>query len=255
MKSAVHPIHRKHVNRTFLCGMTLLRFMVALFSMTSLAKATPPDVYTLKDHLFGISENHVFFMRTTQDNHGSYTMDTQDTLLVAVHRETGKQTQWHVYRTTQNRLKTPSVTRTQSFVNPYSVLASHHAITIDPTQADNTTATLAVLNSTHMRIAYPDHTLFELNSNTLLAQQYASLKTTASTLPTYARFHTTSHHKLIKHLTDIPLTQCQLATTSRIHYNQHKPVTLAQISCHEYDMAHMELMRFYVVVPQKEPFK
>ncbi|MEM6476372.1 MAG: hypothetical protein AAF687_09415 [Pseudomonadota bacterium] len=58
--------------------------------------ATPPNVMTVEDQAFGLSEDELFVLRTTSDNLGSYFEARHETFLVAIALDDGAETYWPV---------------------------------------------------------------------------------------------------------------------------------------------------------------
>lgn len=217
------------------------------------AHATPPDVLTVKDKLFGMSADYVFVLRTTSDNHGSYYTETNDVVLIATHIKTGKQTLWHLYRVTRTQLDYGEMTMRNTLpknaVNPYAILAQYKGVTADIADVD-TSPKVAELTSKQLSITSADKTQFALATDAWLKQQKTSLKKTAKILPIYERVHPLNHRELIAYLQDIPAKQCKLIGTKQLKIEDNKPVQLANFSCHQEYMDAIEAMHFFVVVPK-----
>jgi hypothetical protein len=72
--------------------------VVAIFSLTVAALATPPRLTTLEDRLEGVSETHFYVTREFADNRGSHWVESRDVYLVEIDRETGAPSNWWLLR-------------------------------------------------------------------------------------------------------------------------------------------------------------
>lgn len=63
--------------------------------------ATPPDVISIDEEPFGLSDTHWFFIRSSSDNLGLYESYRLESFLVAIDRKTGEETSWVLDRMTQ----------------------------------------------------------------------------------------------------------------------------------------------------------
>jgi len=94
-------------------------FLIALFLFTTPAKATPPQVVSVDETLFGIGGPFLFIMRELNDNLGSHTQQQTDVLLIARNIMTNQDIYvWPIKRTLDNgpdHLETSDAPRVVSF--------------------------------------------------------------------------------------------------------------------------------------------
>lgn len=100
------------------------------------ARATPPDMISLSDTIFGVSDTHLFVLRETQDNLGAYTYGMLDIYLVAKNLETHQDEMiWPVSRWIGSNVGEDSTPQILHFpltnaVNPYDILAEQNALPV-----------------------------------------------------------------------------------------------------------------------------
>lgn len=73
-------------------------FALALACTAPAVQATPPDVIQVQDELFGVSDTHVFVLRSGLDNLGLHNSDMRNLALVAIDRQTTEEQIWPVWR-------------------------------------------------------------------------------------------------------------------------------------------------------------
>ncbi|MCK0129502.1 hypothetical protein [Erythrobacter sp. F6033] len=104
------------------------------------ASATPPDVIDIHERPFGVSDTHLFVLRSSSDNLGLHESLRVETFLVAIDLKSGAEKMWVIDRLTQYRDYAENgdqldyVTKRDDglkLVNPYAVLIEYGAVPWD----------------------------------------------------------------------------------------------------------------------------
>lgn len=100
--------------------------VVLMVSLAGIARATPPQVVSVDDVLFGMSDTHVFLLRSLEDNMGFHGVTQTDVLLVARNLATNADEEiWPVarsiHRAEENSVETLTVA---GAVNPFEIAAA-----------------------------------------------------------------------------------------------------------------------------------
>ncbi len=116
--------------RSFLTGTTFF------LAMASQVVATPPQTVSVNDALLGANDTHVFLLRSTSDNMGSYFREQTDILLIARNRATNADDEvWPVARSIDHGVEFAEnglPARVEALpldgaVNPFDILISKNA--------------------------------------------------------------------------------------------------------------------------------
>lgn len=189
-------------------GLFVRTMLVAAFcSIGQMAAATPPDMISVRDELFGIAPGSIVLMRTTDDNLGLYDAEHHDSVLVVVDRETGQETLWPVYRVRRtadlNRdatgiLQTAVGEVLPGAVNPYEKLRILHGIPKPALYKTTSDQGEVVVQGGMLTIRYDDGVVIEAQISGILGQLEASLDRLAETVGDYPRFAPISTTDLLK---------------------------------------------------------
>lgn len=173
---------------------------VALFTALRQAGATPPRAIAVEDSLFGITETHLFLLRSVRDNLETRGTILTDILLVAKSIDTGREENaWPVRRTLETgdpfTSRTPKHVEDQTVtgrINPYDILAAHRGRPLTDNAARNPSDALLQQWSTEKSDAIgrwsnkPD---YEIGHQALANQLGASLETVRRVLPGFKNGH------------------------------------------------------------------
>ncbi|MEL7445009.1 MAG: hypothetical protein AAGK02_04265 [Pseudomonadota bacterium] len=111
--------------------------LTAVAIYASPANATPPDVIDIREEAFGINATHVFVIRTSGDNLGTYESMRAESFLAAIDLETGEEELWLLDRLKRSMDYSAAgeplgwvVERDEDLipVSPFAVLAERKAI-------------------------------------------------------------------------------------------------------------------------------
>ncbi len=99
--------------------------LAVIGSLAGVARATPPQVVSVDDLLFGVTETHLFLLRSLEDNIGFHGVTQTDVLLVARNRKTNEDEDvWPVtrslHRAEEGAVETLAIA---GAVNPFEVAA------------------------------------------------------------------------------------------------------------------------------------
>ncbi|MBV7258846.1 hypothetical protein [Erythrobacter crassostreae] len=126
--------------------MIKVRSLIPAFALASAmitaapAHATPPDVIDIHEWPFGVSNTHLFVVRTSNDNLGLYESLRVETFLVAIDLKSGAEKMWVLDRLLQVRDYADDgepleyVTKRDEGlepINPYAVLTEYGAVPWD----------------------------------------------------------------------------------------------------------------------------
>ncbi len=161
------------------------------------ASATPPDIINVHDDIFGISEAHVFVLRTTSDNLGLHVTGRNDVLLVATEIATGHQTIWPVYRINRGpdvatdatgAMEKTQVESWEDARNPYEILADHSGVPALAayTLRGNENPKITLTDET-LEVAYADGEAYRLETDALFDSLAATRTKLAEGIGEYDR--------------------------------------------------------------------
>lgn len=203
------------------------------------ALATPPDVMSLRDRIFGISATHVYILRDINDNLGLHNPGMTDTYLVAKSIKTGQdEAHWPVTRWYRGYDVTDDKDILQYFplsgaVNPFQILSDANALPIARAmrQPDNRFAPEIWLT--------PDGLQIESRSlplDAVFAQMRASINVSRATVQPYPQsgFVSQSFSDPQDMMGDIELAfdWCELDAALSLSVTYDMPETqLARIRC------------------------
>lgn len=148
------------------------------------ALATPPDIIDIVETPFGLSETHLFVLRSSSDNLGLYDSMRTETFLVAVDLATGEDEFWLVDRAERTLEYDEDgnpldhvVKRDQdvTLANPMSILSERGGLVwsaIEPVLVEPTLGE----TETGYTLSYPGGTTFGIDK-TAIAQRFARMTT------------------------------------------------------------------------------
>lgn len=243
-----------------LFGLTAKIIAVLCFGMAALpARATPPDVLTLHDTLFGVSDTHVFLLRTTEDNMGRYIPGLSDIYLVAKNAQTGKdETLWPVTRTMRDSRENTLTGKTENVlvqysmegrVNPYAILAEEGGRPVPPTLDRPEFNSKVELTDA---LVIGGERPVRLEGDALIAQLYGAINKTAASLVEYpgggdARLAPVTARELLED-PSYTLENCAVEGLANVSRTDDDPTfRLALLRCED-EMDHVTL---FVVIPPK----
>ncbi|MFC4256255.1 hypothetical protein GRI97_11000 [Altererythrobacter xixiisoli] len=163
------------------------------------AAATPPDMLTVRDVLFGSTPNQVMVLRTTQDNLGQYYAEQRDTILIVIDRATGREQQYPVYRMRSEAdfdidpmgdRRIARAVPLANAVDPFALLTAAGGMPLigdgDPPAEGWNTGTAADVDGV-MVLTFADGRTARAPMAAILQQMDATLQTTAGVLGDYSR--------------------------------------------------------------------
>ncbi|GEM_PF-2619907 len=208
-------------------------------TMAQAAMATPPDVITVRDVLFGSTKEQVMVLRTTTDNLGQYYAEQRDVLLLVIDRATGAERQYPVYRVRasadfdrdpQGDLRVHSATP-RGGVDPFALLTAANGMPLlwdgEPKPADWNTATFSDEDGTVV-LRFADEETASIPMVAILRHFDATLLRTAEVLGDYSRIAPVSTADLLEGRAQI----CNSASARRIDDRSGAPVLgLLRVNC------------------------
>lgn len=230
--------------RTFLVSLTALG---VLLGTPQAALATPESVLDIREEPFGLSDTHLFMLRSSSDNLGLYESLRSESFLVAIDLETGAEEHWLLDRMVRSsdysddgELLGYKVVRDAGLdpVNPFAVLSERSALpwsAMTQTGWYNIKAEFARAASGSWQASYPSGQVFEI-SDAALTQKLASVGTfMAENIADHPRLSTISTQQLFADRM-VPLDTCAPVAVFN-HFALNKPGTqlLVQMDCSDRD--------------------
>lgn len=175
--------------------LTVIALLVAWFAPGPVG-ATPPRAIAVEDNLFGVSENHLFLLRSVRDNLETHGTTLTDILLVAKSFDTGQEENaWPVRRIQATgdpfASRAPEKVRDHALadrVNPFDILTAHNGRPLTDNAARSPADALLQQWSTeksHSIGRWTNKPDYEIGRQALAEQLGASLATVRRVLPAY----------------------------------------------------------------------
>ncbi|MGL5010300.1 MAG: hypothetical protein ACRC6I_10480 [Paracoccaceae bacterium] len=175
-------------------GMIVVMLVACLAGM---ARATPPQVVSVTDSLFGLSQTHIFLLRNLEDNMGRYGMAQTDVLLIARNRMTNVDDEiWPVARSIfydadiagDGAAMKVEALPVAGLVNPFDIVAAKGARLMLGTRAGAVTppdGTVMIEDAAVVLADLNTDQTFRLDYGQIDERITASLNATRDALPAY----------------------------------------------------------------------
>ena len=226
---------------------TLASALLSATILCSPAHATPPDVIDIREQPFGLSETHLFVLRSSSDNLGLYESMRSETFLVAINAETGEEEHWLIDRTIRSSQYSDdgemlgyTVTRDEGVesINPFTILTERNAApwsAVSQTGRLDIQAKFARAGGNAWQASYPSGQVFEVTDAALAEQLDQTRVFMASNVADHPRMSTLTTRGLFADRT-IPLETCEPGMVFN-HYALSKPgeELLVRMDCSDRD--------------------
>ncbi|MDN3646623.1 hypothetical protein QWY75_10475 [Pontixanthobacter aestiaquae] len=218
----------------------LVVMAAACFGMGVPAAATPPDVITIEDRLFGISATHAFLLREASDNLGSHYSDRRETFLVAINLTTEEEELWPVYRATRSTDfgdsgadDTPviEVDPRAGMIDPYAVLEERGGMPLSE-RAGESFADL-IDNGRSITITRSDGSKFIRDKANAFGRLQASTSALAERVANTPRLGSRTTRQFYDARSIIADTCRYSALPGSHRFYTAEPVQLVRIACHD----------------------
>lgn len=250
--------------------MKIILTFITLLLISTRAFATPPDIITIRDELFGMSETHVFIMRTTSDNHGLHETGSNDVLFMAIDIEARAERMWHLYYVKRmsdyandqdGRSEVVTSQLSEELVNPFVILDEYGGVTTDMIyeaarydfngNAVDEEVTFG-MDDDYLWINYESGETYKTPSDFVKEIITESLWNTTDAVQEYDRFGQLTHKDIMPYLLE-DSNDCWVDRVQSLRaLKQQEPVQLALVSCGEImDQNRYSTLSMYVVVPQE----
>lgn len=215
----------------------------AVFGLTSPAAATPGDIVNIRDEMFGINDTHVFVLRTTDDNTGTYYSRRNEVFLVAIDRSTATEQYWPLYQVTQftdfgaDGTKDGIVVRPETVdesgapaYNPYAILAERKAMAWPGSVANWQTPSIDA-GSSGLSITYTDGAVFKISASDLAKRLSLNVANAAGKVRNHLRLGMFDTRQIFAEL-DMGPEQCSFSELVR-HYSRSsgEQIQIVRMTC------------------------
>jgi hypothetical protein len=224
----------RHANSAIVLGLFLGAFP---------AFATPPDIVSVRDELFGLSDSHLFVLRTTSDNLGLYVTGRNDIFLVAIDRLTGSETLWPIYSLERlpdggqdgdGTVETTTILTPLDAVNPFDKLAERQGVpwsVVMLLPAAEAGRVVEEVSPDAMTLSYSTGEVYTLSTAALTTGVTAALNLLANTLPDYDRMAPITTRSLLSDLEFAPQDCFMFGAVRATTTPTGAPLHLVRVTC------------------------
>ena len=217
-------------------------FAVTGAAFTAPAAATPPNVMTVEDQAFGLSEDELFVLRTTNDNLGSYFEARHETFLVAISLDSGAETYWPVNSVTvstifgeagasDERVILPG--KSEAHENPYDILAKRSGLPWRAVAPGEGTFVAPVFeqNESSVTVTYEGAPAFVLDKDDAVARVQSVMERIAAEVPDYPSTSTVMSRERFAARMIVPEMCRYSANDFAVRPQSYGALQLVRVSC------------------------